>query len=366
MTFDGKVFGEEIVGAVRLYVAKVTDPLVERLAEIERRLDDMSRQRDQSDIEMSAVRADIAKEARAIAGDIVAEARTIAGSAADELLRAIPLPKDGASVTVDDVRPLIDEAVAKAVDAIPVPKDGRPGRDGVGLAGAMIDRDGNLVVTMTNGDLKTLGPVVGKDADQAAIFSFIEEKVAAIPVPKDGRDGVGLSNASIDRDGNLVLTMTNGDMKTLGSVVGKDVDQTAIFSFIEEKVAAIPAPKDGKDGRDGRDGFNLEDFDATLMEDGRTILLSFDRGDLSFKVELAVPAMIYRGVYREAEYQRGDTVTWGGSLWHCDADGTKEKPGDGSRSWTLAAKRGRDGKDGAMLPAKATGPIRVGVPSEAK
>ena len=307
MTFDGKVFGEEIVGAVRLYVAKVTDPLVERLAEIERRLDDVSRQRGQSDIEMSAVRADIANEARAIAGDIVAEARTIAGSAADEFLRAIPLPKDGASVTVDDVRPLIDEAVAKAVDAIPVPKDGRPGLDGVGLAGAMIDRDGNLVITLTNGEMKTLGVVVGKDADQGAITRFIEEKVAAIPIPKDG-----------------------------------------------------------KDGQDGRDGFNLEDFDATLMDDGRTILLSFDRGDLSYKIELAIPAMIYRGVYREAEYQRGDTVTWGGSLWHCDADGTKEKPGDGSRNWTLAAKRGRDGKDGAMLPAKATGPIRVGVPSEAK
>ncbi|WP_368517476.1 hypothetical protein [Rhizobium sp.] len=306
MTFDGKVFGEEIVGAVRLYVAKVTDPLIERLSELERRLGEISSGAGQ-ELDVSSIHAEIASQARAIAGDMVTEARIVANSAADELLRGIPVPQDGASVTLEDARPLIDDAVARAVASIPVPKDGQHGRDGVGLAGAVIDRDGNLVVTLTNGEMKNLGAVVGKDADQAAISRLIEEKVAA-----------------------------------------------------------IPAPKDGKDGQDGRDGFNLEDFDATLMDDGRTILLSFDRGDLSYKIELAIPAMIYRGVYREAEYQRGDTVTWGGSLWHCDADGTKEKPGDGSKNWTLAAKRGRDGKDGVMLPAKAATPIRVGVPSEAK
>jgi hypothetical protein len=35
-------------------------------------------------------------------------------------------------------------------------------------------------------------------------------------------------------------------------------------------------------------------------------------------------------------------VTWGGALWHCDAP-TKDKPG--TENWTLAVKKGRDGKD---------------------
>jgi hypothetical protein len=35
-------------------------------------------------------------------------------------------------------------------------------------------------------------------------------------------------------------------------------------------------------------------------------------------------------------------VTWAGSLWHCDK-ATKNKPG--TDDWTLAAKKGRDGKD---------------------
>ncbi|MCC3720531.1 hypothetical protein LLQ54_20100 [Rouxiella badensis] len=59
-----------------------------------------------------------------------------------------------------------------------------------------------------------------------------------------------------------------------------------------------------------------------------------------------LPVLIYRGVFKAGEaYRQGDTVTWGGSLWHCDSE-TLDKPGEiGSKGWTLAAKRGRDGKD---------------------
>lgn len=47
-----------------------------------------------------------------------------------EMVDALPVPKDGISVTIDDVRPLVEEAVAKAVAAIPVPRDGKDGMDG--------------------------------------------------------------------------------------------------------------------------------------------------------------------------------------------------------------------------------------------
>jgi len=57
----------------------------------------------------------------------------------------------------------------------------------------------------------------------------------------------------------------------------------------------------------------------------------------------SVPVMIYRNVWTEGTYEKGDTVTWAGSLWHCD-EPTDLKPGEG-KGWTLATKRGRDGKD---------------------
>jgi hypothetical protein len=56
----------------------------------------------------------------------------------------------------------------------------------------------------------------------------------------------------------------------------------------------------------------------------------------------------YKDVWKEGEtYGLGDFVTLGGSLWHCNASTrTNEKPGT-TETWTLAVKRGRDGKDGA-------------------
>ena len=52
----------------------------------------------------------------------------------------------------------------------------------------------------------------------------------------DGKDGTGLADALIDRDGALVLTMTDGRAKTLGVVVGRD----------------------GADGKNGRDGIDFD------------------------------------------------------------------------------------------------------------
>lgn len=76
-------------------------------------------------------------------------------------LDALPKPQDGKSVTVEDVAPLIEERVSLAVSALPKAKDGENGKDGLGLADALIDRDGNLILTMTDGRHKNLGRVEG-------------------------------------------------------------------------------------------------------------------------------------------------------------------------------------------------------------
>ncbi len=62
-----------------------------------------------------------------------------------------------------------------------------------------------------------------------------------------------------------------------------------------------------------------------------------------FESDFYVPTMIYRGIWQEGEYDKGDVVTWGGSMFHCDAK-TTGKP-EASGDWKLCAKRGRDGKD---------------------
>ncbi len=55
-------------------------------------------------------------------------------------------------------------------------------------------------------------------------------------------------------------------------------------------------------------------------------------------------SVIYRGVFDGSEkYEPGNMVTHAGSCWHAN-EATSEAPGS-STAWTLAVKRGRDGKD---------------------
>jgi integrin beta 3 len=129
-----------------------------------------------------------------------------------------------------------------------------------------------------------------------------------------GRDGIGLAGAMLDREGELVVTLTNGDLVNLGPVHGKD-------------------------------GLGFDDL--SVEHDGeRSFTLRFVEGDRVKEFAFRLPVMIYRGAFRDgAVYERGDTVTFGGSLWHCDG-AVSGKPDDGVEGWTRAVRRGRDGKNG--------------------
>jgi hypothetical protein len=75
-----------------------------------------------------------------------------------------------------------------------------------------------------------------------------------------------------------------------------------------------------------------------------------------FSAEIRIPFQIYRGIYKsEVAYEQGDTVTWDGSLWHCNANKASGSPGK-SQDWQLMAKRGNNGKDGAAGKDGAPGP----------
>ena len=52
----------------------------------------------------------------------------------------------------------------------------------------------------------------------------------------------------------------------------------------------------------------------------------------------------YRGVWQAAStYQRGNFVTFDGSIWHCNRDDTRSKPP--TDDWQLAVRAGRDLRD---------------------
>jgi hypothetical protein len=59
----------------------------------------------------------------------------------------------------------------------------------------------------------------------------------------------------------------------------------------------------------------------------------------------AAPTLAYRGVWKEdEEYPAGCFVTYQGSIWHVNVT-TRSRPGAEAGAYTLAVKRGADGKD---------------------
>ncbi|MEY7815895.1 phage gp6-like head-tail connector protein [Enterobacter cloacae] len=92
---------------------------------------------------------------------------------------------------------------------------------------------------------------------------------------------------------------------------------------------------------DGVAGVNIQQDEERLF----TISLEKASGLVEVKT-FAIPVTIYRDVFKSGkEYEPGDTVTWAGSLWHCN-EKTTDKPGEpGTKGWTLAVKKGRDLRD---------------------
>lgn len=263
------------------------------------------------------------------------------------------------------------------------PGESKEGPAGRGIVEALTDGDGNLILTFSDGTTKTIGRIIGKngdpglpglpgkDADPAALEglraevlqlrSMIAELVAkpALPGPQgdpgkpgapgesikgeDGKDGRGLADALIDADGALVLTFTDGSTKTIGRVKGADGKNG---DFVK-----------GDPGKDGVDGLGIRDFEV-LHDGGRIFTLRWSDGERTEERSFTVPAVLDCGVWVEREYEKGDAVSFAGSIFIAQQK-TKTKPETGTE-WRLAVKRGRDGKDLRDAgPAKPQEPLRL-------
>uniref|UniRef100_UPI000B3C6DE1 phage portal protein n=1 Tax=Escherichia coli TaxID=562 RepID=UPI000B3C6DE1 len=259
--------------------------------------------------------------------------------AVNDAVANIPQPADGKSLTPDDVRPMLEQMVKEAVSHIPVPRDGRD-YDPEVLQKAVNDAVANIPQPA---DGKSLTP----DDVRPMLEQMVKEAVSHIPVPRDGRD------------------------------YDPDVLQKAVL----DAVSALPAPQDGRDATaleilpaiDDQKSFprgtyathqgglwrayektygmrgweclvdGVADIDVSMTgERSFSVVVRQSSGQRTEKT-FSLPVMLYRGVFRAGEtYHPGDTVTWGGSLWHCNSM-TEDKPGEAhSSAWTLAAKRGRD------------------------
>ena len=143
-----------------------------------------------------------------------------------------------------------------------------------------------------------------------------------------GADGIGLAGALIDRDGALVVTLTNGEAKSLGPVVGKN----------------------GEPGSHGKDGLSVADVSRTYDPDAHEVVERWVVG--SETKELRYPAGGIRpgGFWREGlKSYANQAITHDGALWIAKRDNASKPCLENADDWQLAARKGRDGKDGKNI-----------------
>ncbi|MFD1199575.1 hypothetical protein ACFQ3K_14810 [Brucella gallinifaecis] len=345
MTFNGKAFGQEIVKEVKSFVTKELAPLFKRLDDLEKRIDSLPVPKDGKDADMNEVRSIISDELKSIT------------EAVNAIQPAPELPDIPKLIEIEfdarggdeEIRRIVDEACRATIAEIPLPQNGKDGENG--MDGASVSLDDVLPVLQKQVDEHLAGipaPQDGKSVtieDVAPLIrSEVEKRVSELPKPKDGkdgRDGLDVKDLFRGEGGVLIATMSDGRVKELGQFVGKDGEN-------------------GLPGKDGSDGVGFDDLSVDY--DGeKTVILRFTKGENVKEFPLVLPVVIDRGVFSEGKtYSPGDGVTWGGSFWIAQEE-TGEKP-DTAKGWRLAVKKGRDGKDAKSAPAVNSGPIRVTIP----
>lgn len=209
----------------------------------------------------------------AVIEDLARRTRAALSPIADRVKELEAMPRFDAKAIAEELRPMIAEMVKAAAAEIKPPKgdQGERGEPGPPPDPALIEERVKLAHAQWAVDF---------ERHAAGVLLAAIEKM---PRPKDGRDGVSISDLAIEFDGERTVT-----------VLAR-----------------------GADGSEVRSN------------------------------PMKMPAQIYRGVFSEGKsYEAHDVVTFGGSAWIALKDEPNCRPGDAGTdsSWRLMVKRGRDAK----------------------
>ena len=132
-----------------------------------------------------------------------------------------PAPVDPASL-----RPMVAELVEHAVGELPVPRDGRDAdpREVEALVDQRVERAiaGLELPRPAPVDPASLRPIVAElveDRVDRTVEQTVERAIAGLEMPRDGR---GIAGTLIDDNGDLVVTYTDGENQRAGRVKGRD------------------------------------------------------------------------------------------------------------------------------------------------
>ncbi len=156
--------------------------------------------------------------------------------------------EDGTSITDVDVNGAGELVIYLDGEPVNLGKIvGEDGAEGVGIEGATIDENGDLILSLSNDTDIKVGKVKGEDGQDGT----------------DGKDGISITGVKIE-DGELIIAFSDGNSSNLGNIIGAD----------------------GKDGTDGKDGVGIErieldeEYNLTIyLTEGEPISLGCIRGE---------------------------------------------------------------------------------------
>lgn len=288
------------------------------------------------------------RDLAALADTVLESVKAYCAAEFERRAALLPAPRDGIdgkSVDPDEVAQTIKALLDAAVKELPAPEkgdkgeDGRPGADGKAIDPIEVDA---LVKQHVAKVVAALPPAQKGDPGEKGEPGDRGDK---------GEDGLSIPGTPGEpgRDGRDGKSGPAGrDALQIDPIEGIDEARSYARGTYASHLGGLWRADEDTEGLKGWrclvSGFAAPEIE--LAEDGRTVIVrsAMSAGKVVEK-SFQLPVQIYRGVYREGEtYERGDTATWAGSLWHAN-EKTADKPGDGSK-WSLAVKKGRDGKDG--------------------
>jgi hypothetical protein len=180
--------------------------------------------------------------------------------------------------------------------------NGAPGADGVSVTSAIVNSEGKLVVTLSNGTETTsaslIGPA-GQPGQDGSNGAPGQPGAAGTP----GADGVSVTAAAVNSEGKLVLTLSDGTVTTSGSLIGPPGQPGA---------AGTP----GAAGQNGSDGAPGTSVTSAVVNGNQQLVVTLSDGTAyvsdSLKGEPGTPGTLAPGT------APGQTARWTGTEWVID------------------------------------------------
>lgn len=176
-------------------------------------------------------------------------------------------------------------------------KNGANGKDGRSITLASVNSDGQLVITYSDGSSVNLDKLVG--------INGIDGKDGT-----DGKDGVGINTVNITEDGKLNITLTNGTTLNLGTIKGEKGDKgdTGVQGEKGDKGDTGEQGIQGVAGKDGINGTNgVDGKDGTNGKDGVGIANVLINTSGELELTFSDGQQINLGNVKGSKGEKGDT-----------------------------------------------------------